>query len=207
MIAGNGQDRSRIVAEGFVELVEVIEGFAEVVDDVAEMEEKRRAVRGRGSVEVVGDGVGDFEFGSVVGLRRRAAVSNHVKCNALGCVDGVDHVGAVRSPGLDQRKEIRRIASRLVERDDVFGEQRLDLFGVELLVVVGDLELRGIGSRDFFVEDGLSENGLGQRRFCFSWHTSAFLSFRQNQAQLVRCPITGSPPHSEGPLGTAAILH
>ena len=122
VIPWNRQNWRGIIAERFVELIVVIKGFAEVVDDIAKMIEKRRTGCGRGSVEVVGHGVGNFEFGCVLRLRRCAAVTDHVKRDALGRIDGVDDVGAVRAPGLRKREEISGIARRLVERDDVFGE-------------------------------------------------------------------------------------
>jgi hypothetical protein len=126
-------------------------------------------------VKVVGNGIRDFDFGGVIGLLSGSAVSDHVEGDAPGGVDGVDDVGAVWTPGIGEGKQVGGLAGGLRETDHLGFEKGIHFFGVELLVVGRDRELRGIGRGHFFLEDRLSEQRPGQRRPGFPWH-GAFLS-------------------------------
>ncbi len=78
MVAGNRNDRRRIIAVRFIELGVVMLGLAEAIDDVAEMKEERRLVV-------------DFERAAIgrhlVGYAQLVAVDPHIA--GAGIADGV----------------------------------------------------------------------------------------------------------------------
>jgi hypothetical protein len=216
MIAGNGEDGRGIVAKRLVKLIVVIVPFAEVVDHVAEMVQERGTFGRTRRMKVVGNAIRDFDFGGVGGLLGGSAVSDHVEGDALGGVDGVDDVGAVRSPGIREGEQLGGLAGALIETHRLGFEKCIHLFRVELLVVGRDRELRGIGSGHFFLEDRLAEQRPRQRCLGFSWHEGIpFLiccgfsmtekAAATNGAEVhavrpdISCSFVGSPPHSEGP--------
>ena len=87
VIARDRDDRRGIVAVWFVELIVVIRGFAEVVDDVAEMIEERRHVGGVGFSEVRDHFVGDEVLG--VGTFRAAGIADAMEDDLAGGGDGL----------------------------------------------------------------------------------------------------------------------
>jgi len=58
VIARNGEDGCGVIAIGFVELIVIVSGFAEIIDDVAQVEEERD-VGGIGFVEIAHHFIGD----------------------------------------------------------------------------------------------------------------------------------------------------
>jgi len=127
-------------------------------------------------VEVLGDGVGDFDHGREGGLSRRPAVSDHVERDGLSCIDGLDDGGAVRSPRGFKREEIARFAPGLREGDDFSGEQGIDLACIVRAVVGGDGELRRIGRGNAFGEDGFCKQRLRNGHSGLSGHGESFTS-------------------------------
>ncbi len=87
VVAGDGEDRRRIVAVGIEELIVVVIRFAEVVDQVAEVEEERRHIGGVRLAKVGHHLVGDQI------LCRRAfdatGIADAVKDNLAGGGDGL----------------------------------------------------------------------------------------------------------------------
>jgi len=170
VIARDGKDGCGIVAEGFVELVVVVEGLSEVVDDVAEVKEKRGATGGGGSVKVAGDGVGDFDHGGESPCGGGAAVADHVKVDGLGRLDRLDDFRSVRSPGGGEGENIAGLVGGWIEGDDIFDEELLQFTRVEFVVGNGRFELCGIGGGDSLVEDWLTEERLLEFGAFASWH-------------------------------------
>ncbi len=92
VVAGDREDRPVVGAERLVELVVVVLGFAEVVDDVAQVKEERGRVR-TARRHVPGHGVGDA---SLVGDRRHpggTGVTDGVERDPAGRLDLSDHRG------------------------------------------------------------------------------------------------------------------
>jgi hypothetical protein len=100
VVAGDGEDRRGIVAINLVELIVIVGGFAEVVDDISKMEEERRPVGGLGVAEVRDHLVGNL--GLVKGALHVAGVTDRVEDELAGLCNGVDYTCAFRSVYLGQ---------------------------------------------------------------------------------------------------------
>lgn len=169
MIAGDGEDGGGIVAVGFVKLIIVIGGFAEIVDDVAEMEEEGGTVGVGGVVEVGGHLIGNGEFVAEFFLVGGAGVADGVEDDFAVGLDGADDLGASRAERLLEGVEIGGLAARGIEGSDVFVEEILDLLVERGVGGMVDLEFLGVGGDRGFAEDGLGERvGFGSR------HESSF---------------------------------
>ena len=128
MIAGERDDRRRIVAVRLIELVVIVLGLAEAVDDIAEVEEEQWPVLGVVVGEIAHQLVGDeILIGRAAGI---AGVAGRVKDQLfvgfylvfqVGLLD-VEHIGEAES-GLRQaagrRERQRREFMRLIERVDL----------------------------------------------------------------------------------------
>ncbi len=158
MVAGDGDDGRGVVAEGVVELVVVISGFAEVVDNVAEVEEERGDVGGIGLLEVSDELVGDEVFGGRA--FDAAGVADAVEDNLAGGGNGLHLRCALAAVDLLEREDgLDRVAPGLGN-----GFNRGDF----LIALVGDRgsEAGGIGCGLRLGEDGAAGGGgLGSRRF------------------------------------------
>ena len=106
VVAGYGEDRSRIVAERRVELIVIILQLAKIVDDIAKMHQERWPVRRLRYVAVHGELVGDCEFVAILlAVRGRAGIPNRVKNNSSGLLDFIHDVRASRAERLRERVE------------------------------------------------------------------------------------------------------
>ncbi len=86
MIAGDGDDGRGIETIGFEELIVVVRRFAEVVDDIAEVEEERRYIGRIGFGEVGDHLVGDKRLRSWP--LDAAGVTDGVEDDLAGLLDG-----------------------------------------------------------------------------------------------------------------------
>ena len=86
VVAGDGEDGGHVVTERLVELVVVVGGFAEVIDEVAEVVEEAGDVGGVGLGEVGDHLVGDEALGG--GAGDAAGVADGVEDDLAGLGDG-----------------------------------------------------------------------------------------------------------------------
>src|SRR5262249_9708773 len=82
-------DRCGVVAERLVKMIVIVLGFAEVVDDVAEMEQKGGTIGERGTMEVVRDVICHAEFGAELPDNGGAGIAGGVKDDLSGVLNGL----------------------------------------------------------------------------------------------------------------------
>jgi hypothetical protein len=149
VVAGDREDRPVVVPERLVELVVVVLALAEVVDDVAEVEEERRPV-GTAGRDVVCHRIGDARL---VGDRGRRGLGA-VDLGRAGVADGVED-DLVRGDDRPQDRVGQDVGQVEPRRCHVRSRDGLQLASVQQvvrrLVVAGarvvELESRFVGGR------------------------------------------------------------
>src|SRR5215813_1022198 len=106
VIARNGEDRSRIVSERLVELIVIVLRLAETVDDVAEVEEERRAVCIVRAATIHGDLIRDSELIEVFARIGSSGIAECMKDDLSRILDRLDELGAMTAVGVLELKQV-----------------------------------------------------------------------------------------------------
>ena len=125
MVAGDGEDRRRVVAERLVELIVVVLRFAEIVDNVTQMEQEGRAVRLVGGLAIQGHLVADPDFVLVGAGVGRAGIAVRVEDDLAGLGDGLFDLCPMRPIGIAQPEQTVGGCARRVEEDNIFFSRAL----------------------------------------------------------------------------------
>ena len=151
MIAGERDDRRRIIAVRLIELVVIILRLAETVDDIAEVEEEQRPVLdvvvGEIADQLVGDEILICRAAGIAGIAGGVKDQLFVRFYLVvqvGLLD-VEHIGEAE-PWLGQaagrRERERREFMRAIERIDLFVDRIVGrMFDLELSWVRGRCRL------------------------------------------------------------------
>src|SRR5262249_5031512 len=119
VIARNGEDRSRIVSERVVKLIVIVLRLAEIVDDVAEMEEECRAVCIIRAAAIHGDLIRYAELIEVLARIGGPRVAECMKDDLSRMVDLLDDLSSMTAVGVLELQQVVVGASRFFEADDV----------------------------------------------------------------------------------------
>src|SRR5262249_47807737 len=132
VIARNGEDRSRIVSERFVELIVIVLRLAETVDDVAEMEDECRAVCIVRAATIHGDLIRPelIEVFARIGGPR---IAECVKDDLSRILDLLDELSSMTAVGVLELKQVVVGAPRFFEAHDILLQKILD-FVVDRIV-------------------------------------------------------------------------
>jgi hypothetical protein len=126
-LPGDGEDRRRIIAEGVVELVVVVARLAEIVDDVAEMEEECGLVGVVRLRAVERDLIRDPELVGVFADVGRPGIADGMENDLARLLDPVDHQRAViAAVGVREAEHLIVGGARFRDLDDILGQQLLD---------------------------------------------------------------------------------
>ena len=127
VIARNGEDRSRIVSERVVKLIVIVLRLAEIVDDVAEMEDECRAICLVRAVAIHGDLIRYAEFIEVLARVGGPRIAECMKDDLSRMLDPLDDLSSMTAVGVLELQQVVVGAPRFFEAYDVLLQEILDL--------------------------------------------------------------------------------
>lgn len=162
VVAGEGDDRARVVPERIVELVVIIFRLAEIIDHVAEVEQEGRPLVGGVGREVPDHAVGDGQLMVVVGRVARPGVPDRMERDLPG---GGDLPRDLRSGGAERVRQgvvVGRVPAGNGDGRGL-GREQFRQPGVDGVVRrVRGVKAERIGQEFPVLENRLVENGGGQ---------------------------------------------